>query len=669
MANYREDIVNIELTGGNIHRAFMQKTIGGGDDRANRFGVRVYRNGEPEQLTGNCFGLFIRADGATVPINNGTISGNLAYVTLPETCYAVEGVFTLAIKVSTAGDTTTLRIVDGMVSRTSTDTAVDPGTIIPTVETLIEAINDAVDSIPLEYGDLVNAVKGTYLTDAKMTSGGYGTFIEIPYGDYLCYFENPATYGFPTYLGSSFYLHVSEKAYGSGYAYKTFYAYSNKKTSAFTMAGGSSSPSNLPAWNRPVMHNDEILAGKSLSNADVAGYGTFIDIPRGCYFVLLTTAGTYGFPASIGQSFYLEVSGATSGYQFKTFKAYGNNGSAMYAVGGGSSSPSNLPKWNRIDANQTSLTDSDMTSLGFTNIIEIPQGTYEIYLSTAGAKGFPVALGQSFILEVSKQTHSNYAYKNWVAYGNNGTAMYAVGGNSTSAQNPPAWYYLTSNNGGGSVGGVNKFADPLGTVNLLLLGDSITQGAGASGLGNGIDFTTSLGTKKIWQTGNSWALKFIDYLSEEYPNVTVTNHGWGGITLNQLATYISEFVPEGTTHCIIGLGINSEGQTSFNGPIATIINYLLDRNIEVFAWTSWLGTHPNQSNINTAGRVQAALMHAYRNVGIEPLPVYSIARRYIDENDIPFMDVMEYQPDDEIVHPNDLGHTILFRIIREGFGF
>ena len=30
---------------------------------------------------------------------------------------------------------------------------------------------------------------------------------------------------------------------------------------------------------------------------------------------------------------------------------------------------------------------------------------------------------------------------------------------------------------------------------------------------------------------------------------------------------------------------------------------------------------------------------------------------------------MEWQPDNEIVHPNDLGHTILFRIIREGFGF
>ena len=175
--------------------------------------------------------------------------------------------------------------------------------------------------------------------------------------------------------------------------------------------------------------------------------------------------------------------------------------------------------------------------------------------------------------------------------------------------------------------------------------------------------------KTIYQLGDHWAGRFKEYVEEEYPNVTVLNHGWGGITLAQLAAHMDDFVPEDTTHCVIGLGVNSEGQTSFDWPIATIINYLLEKDIQVFAWTSWLGTHPNLQNINTAGRVQAALMHAYRAIGIEPLPVYSIARRYIDEEEIPFMDVMEWQPDNEIVHPNDLGHLILFRIIREGFGF
>lgn len=168
MANYHEDIVNIELESGNIHRSFLHHSIGEGDDRANRFGVRLFRNGEPENVSGSCFGLFIRADGATVAINNGTVSGNVAYVTLPDTCYAVEGQFCLTIKVGTANDTITLRIVDGVVSRTSTNVAVDPGTIIPSIEDLIEEIEEAIAQIPADYSELTAEVSRiSELTDTK----------------------------------------------------------------------------------------------------------------------------------------------------------------------------------------------------------------------------------------------------------------------------------------------------------------------------------------------------------------------------------------------------------------------------------------------------------------------------------------------------------------------
>lgn len=667
MANYKENIVDIELTKGHIHRSFYPHALGAGDENADRFGFRLFRNGQPENITGNCFGLFVRPDGETVPIESGVVSGNTAYVILPDDCYVVEGVYSLAIKVSGGGVTGTMRIVDGMVDRTSTDVIVDPGTILPSIDDLIEAIENAVATIPPEYSDLVDAVKGTYWTATEMTAGGYGTFLEIPYGDYLCYFADPTAYGFPAWLGSSFYLHISAKAYGTGYAYKTFYAYSNSKTAGWTMAGGSASPSNLPVWNRTLRYDD--ISGTGIGDTEMTSYGTFLNVPFGNYFVYINNAGSYGFPLAVGQSFYMEVSGSKADGSYKTFKVYGNNGSAMFAMATASSSASNLPKWNRMDANQRSLSENDITSF-----VEIPQGTYEIFLTEAGTKGFPAALGQSFIITVSKKTHSNYAYVNWMAYGNNGTAMYAVGGNSTSAENPPTWYYLTSNNGGSSVGGVNKFSDALAPVKLLLLGDSITQGAGANAESKSDPITLTVdglrgSPKTIYQLGDHWAGRFKEYVEEEYPNVTVLNHGWGGIAIGELAAHMDDLVPADTTHCIIGLGVNSEGQTSFDGPIATIINYLLEKNIQVFAWTSWLGTHPNLSNINTAGRVQAALMHAYRNVGIEPLPVYSIAKRYIDEEELAFMDVMEWQPDDEIVHPNDLGHLILFRIIREGFGF
>ena len=154
MAIYREDIIAVELESGNIYRSFLSHTIGYGDDDANRFGIRAYRNGEPETLGGTCAGYFIRADGATIVIADGVVSGNLAYVTLPEACYAVEGQFSLAIKCQGGGVTGTLRIVDGVVSRTSTNAVVDPGTLIDSVEDLIDAIEDAVALIPSDVSEI-----------------------------------------------------------------------------------------------------------------------------------------------------------------------------------------------------------------------------------------------------------------------------------------------------------------------------------------------------------------------------------------------------------------------------------------------------------------------------------------------------------------------------------
>lgn len=158
MAIYKEDFADIELTTGIIHRSFLTKMIGEGDKLANRFGIRAYRNGEPETLGGSCTGYFIRADGGTVTIG-GTVNGNIAYVDLPEQCYAIEGQFALAIKVNNQGTTGTLRIVDGVVSNTSTGTIVDPGTILPTIETLIAAIEAAVATIPADYSYINEILK------------------------------------------------------------------------------------------------------------------------------------------------------------------------------------------------------------------------------------------------------------------------------------------------------------------------------------------------------------------------------------------------------------------------------------------------------------------------------------------------------------------------------
>lgn len=177
MANYREDFADVELQTGKICRNFMNQTIGSGDALGDRFGVHVFRDGEPVTLGGSCAGYFVRnATGETIVISGGVVSGNEAYVTLPAACYAVEGSFTLAIKVTSGDEVVTLRIVDGMVDRTNTSVIVDPGNLVPSIEDLIDAIDTAVASIPADYSSLWTSLAPAFSTSVNYTSGQYVTY-------------------------------------------------------------------------------------------------------------------------------------------------------------------------------------------------------------------------------------------------------------------------------------------------------------------------------------------------------------------------------------------------------------------------------------------------------------------------------------------------------------
>ena len=118
MALHQNDIVDVEMNSGSIHRSRANITAGNLDDAANRFGVRVLRDGQAEDLTGvSCYGYFTDSQGNRQTLT-GTVSGNVAYVELTDDCYTYFGIFRLAIKLSGGGVTTTVRIVDGTIEYT-----------------------------------------------------------------------------------------------------------------------------------------------------------------------------------------------------------------------------------------------------------------------------------------------------------------------------------------------------------------------------------------------------------------------------------------------------------------------------------------------------------------------------------------------------------------------
>lgn len=161
MALYRENYKRIDLAEGNMVRDTIAPLIGEGDNSANRFGIEVFRNGVEENLTGStCAGYFIRANGDTVIISGGTVTGNKAYVTLPQSCYVYEGRFTLAIKLTGGGVTGTMRIIDGCVANTTTSAIVDPGHVIPDIDELlaqIEKLENATTDAVRVVGSMENS--------------------------------------------------------------------------------------------------------------------------------------------------------------------------------------------------------------------------------------------------------------------------------------------------------------------------------------------------------------------------------------------------------------------------------------------------------------------------------------------------------------------------------
>lgn len=149
MSLYQEDITDIDLERGGFHRSFLNHSIGKDDIKANRFGVRLYRGGEPVSLVqATCEGFFLSPAGEHIVISGqyAQTSGNVAYVDLPQACYNYEGQFCLAIKVIGGGITGTVRMVDGQIVNTFTDGAVAPVESVPTYQEVLAVYDQMLEA-------------------------------------------------------------------------------------------------------------------------------------------------------------------------------------------------------------------------------------------------------------------------------------------------------------------------------------------------------------------------------------------------------------------------------------------------------------------------------------------------------------------------------------------
>lgn len=143
------------------------------DNLANEIQIELYNGSDIYSGGGSVSGTAIRADGRTVPLENGTISGNVVTVALTEACMEIPGTLQMYVKLTSGDVKTTIFAGVFTAIRTETDAIIDPGTIIPSVTELINSINTAIAGIPADYSMLLGSVAGTYSASKTYAVGDY----------------------------------------------------------------------------------------------------------------------------------------------------------------------------------------------------------------------------------------------------------------------------------------------------------------------------------------------------------------------------------------------------------------------------------------------------------------------------------------------------------------
>ena len=305
MAIYHEDIVDIELSTGTLYRSFCNRSIGSADNMANRFGVRVFRDKQPVNLAGVAVqGYFRDPQGNNIAITSGNIvSGNVAEVVLPQACYNYEGQFCLAIKLIGGGVTGTMRIIDGVVDNTNTDSAVAPTSTVPTYQEILAQYEEMVEATD-EANEAINRLDISSM-DEYINGGQYINIADVlitvernEFHDGTAYKKDGTTatgpdYSYAKYTGisSAYYYLVSGGSWGANWPFICFYDSNDDLIETFGIFGNKiylGAVVNPPAATsymivngaydqKPVVHSIGTTNASTIQGGTVRAFTTLIN--------------------------------------------------------------------------------------------------------------------------------------------------------------------------------------------------------------------------------------------------------------------------------------------------------------------------------------------------------------------------------------------------------
>ena len=162
-----------------------------GENDAHVFIISAVRGDTPVTLAGAVTALFMRPDESTVALSGEIVNG-CASVTLPQSCYTQTGRFQLTVFVTENGVKTAVYCLSGNVKKTTTETIIDPGHVVPDVDDIIaeyatmqqavedcedaaEAANTAASAADAAAANVAGAIADAYSASATYAVGDYCT--------------------------------------------------------------------------------------------------------------------------------------------------------------------------------------------------------------------------------------------------------------------------------------------------------------------------------------------------------------------------------------------------------------------------------------------------------------------------------------------------------------
>lgn len=142
------------------------------------FEITCLMDGAAAAISGTVSARFLRADEETVYFT-GTLTGNVASITLPQSCYNVNGRFGLVVFVAGNDITSAVYAVAGSVYRSTSDHIIDPTEEIPSLEELIaqiEACEEATAAAQQAASFVPTIIASTYSTSLTYHVGDYCTY-------------------------------------------------------------------------------------------------------------------------------------------------------------------------------------------------------------------------------------------------------------------------------------------------------------------------------------------------------------------------------------------------------------------------------------------------------------------------------------------------------------